>query len=185
VVVERLWAHAEAMLGGAGSGSGAGPGGGGAGAGEVVLEPSLAAFKLEAAADSAGRRYVVGRCRLNPVEACVESAWFQRSKLKHDEPLSHVAFNFNLRPYKMGNNFGQPHRDYTYADVHGAAAAASATEENEQEQAAGPSSTPPGVVSVWLPLVDVTLNSGCMYVVPKSGDADGGRGLNSSTFRLK
>jgi hypothetical protein len=42
---------------------------------EVVLEPSLAAFKLEAAADATGRRYV-------------------------------------------GNNFGQPHRDYTYADVY-------------------------------------------------------------------
>ena len=42
---------------------------------------------------------VVGRCRLKPVESCVESAWSQRLKLKYDELLSNVAFNFILRPF--------------------------------------------------------------------------------------
>jgi hypothetical protein len=107
LVVDRLWAHAEAMLGGDGE--------------EVVLEPSLAAFKLEAASDAAGKRYV-------------------------------------------GNNFGQPHRDYTYADVHGS----------------DDTSEAPGVVSVWLPLVDVTLANGCMYVVPKSADEGRGGRLEAS-----
>jgi hypothetical protein len=41
----------------------------------------------------------VGRCRLKSVEARVESAWFQRMKLKYDKPLSNHAFNFNLRRY--------------------------------------------------------------------------------------
>ena len=31
----------------------------------------------------------------------IESAWFQRLKLKCDEPLSNFAFNFNLRRYNL------------------------------------------------------------------------------------
>jgi hypothetical protein len=37
--------------------------------------------------------------RLNPVDARVESAWFQRLKPRYDESLSKFAFNFKLRPY--------------------------------------------------------------------------------------
>lgn len=111
LVTDRLWSHAEALLGGSG----------GSGDEEIVLEPSLAAFKLEAGSDSTGKRYV-------------------------------------------GNNFGQPHRDYTYADVYGVSDAGKEAEGR------------PGVLSVWLPLVDVSLTSGCMYVVPKSADeGQGGR----------
>jgi len=40
---------------------------------------------------------VVGRCRLNPVEARLERDWHQCLKLKYDELLSSFAFNFNLR----------------------------------------------------------------------------------------
>ena len=111
-VTDRLWSHAEAMLRGGAAGT----------PDEIVLEPSLAAFKLDPSADRAGRRYV-------------------------------------------GNNFGQPHRDYTHADVHGVDAAPD---------------QPPGVLSVWLPLVDVTPNNGCMYVVPRAFDPDGGRGESAA-----
>jgi hypothetical protein len=40
-----------------------------------------------------------GRCRLNPVDARVESAGIKRLKLRYDEPLSNFAFNFSLRRY--------------------------------------------------------------------------------------
>jgi len=45
----------------------------------------------------------VGRCRLNPVESRVESAWClqcnQRLKLIYDDSLSNFAFNFDVRAY--------------------------------------------------------------------------------------
>jgi len=49
----------------------------------------------------------VGRCRLNPVDARVESAWFHRLKLKHEKQISSFAFNLNLRRYRQddGANF--------------------------------------------------------------------------------
>ena len=42
---------------------------------------------------------MLGRCSLNPVEARVESAWFQLLTLTYDEQLSNVAFDFSLRRY--------------------------------------------------------------------------------------
>ena len=103
-MADRLWSYAEAILG-ADKG--------------VVLEPSLAAFKLEPLQDISGKRYV-------------------------------------------GNNFGQPHRDYTHEEVFG----------SETSQA----STGPKIISIWLPLVDITLENGCMYVVPRAGDGSWGCG---------
>jgi len=44
---------------------------------------------------------MVGRRILNPSVTSVESAWFQRLKLKHDRPLSGFGFNFNFRRYTM------------------------------------------------------------------------------------
>jgi len=41
---------------------------------------------------------MVGWCKLTLVESRVDSACFQRLKLKYDTPLSSFAFNFNLRP---------------------------------------------------------------------------------------
>jgi len=122
--VAALWRWAEAMLGCSGDD-------------EAVLEPSLAAFALDPAADRAGRRYV-------------------------------------------GNNFGVPHRDYAVKDVR------RGTETNLSPSATGANETktktktetetktnlsPPEVVSVWLPVVDVTRRNGCMYVVPVEYDA--------------
>ena len=93
-VIDLLFAHAEVLLGG-----------------ECVLEPSVAAFKLEK--DASGKRYI-------------------------------------------GNNFGVPHRDYSLSD---------AVDEDGKTQ----------VLSLWLPLNRVTETSGCMYVVSKKDDEDGGR----------
>ena len=33
---------------------------------------------------------------------------------------------------------------------------------------------------MWLPLVDITPNNGCMYVVPRAFDPDGGRGESAA-----
>jgi len=44
----------------------------------------------------AGGGFAMARwCRFTPVEARVESAWFQRLQLSYEEPLSTFAFNFN------------------------------------------------------------------------------------------
>ena len=94
-VIDMLFAHAEVLLGG-----------------ECVLEPSVAAFKLEAAAS--GKRYI-------------------------------------------GNNFGVPHRDYSLQD---------AVNKDGSTQ----------ILSLWLPLNRVTETNGCMYIVSKKDDEDGGVG---------
>jgi hypothetical protein len=116
--VAALWRWAEAMLGCSGDD-------------EAVLEPSLAAFALDPAADRAGRRYV-------------------------------------------GNNFGVPHRDYAVKDVRRGTETNLETTKpsaNETKTETETNLSPPEVVSVWLPVVDVTRRNGCMYVVPVSHDA--------------
>ena len=45
---------------------------------------------------------MVGRCRLKPGETRVESAWYQRSKLKCDGVHSSLVFSFKLCRYSMG-----------------------------------------------------------------------------------
>jgi hypothetical protein len=52
--------------------------------------------------ESGEEEAVVGRCMLIPTRPQVDRDCFQRLKLKHDEPLSNVAFNFNLRRYTVG-----------------------------------------------------------------------------------
>jgi len=47
-----------------------------------------------------------GRCRLRVFETCVESAWFQRLKLKYGQTLSKLAFNFKLRRCTEGADPG-------------------------------------------------------------------------------
>ena len=47
------------------------------------------------------KSFLVGRCRLSPVEARVEWGWFQCVKPKYDDPLSKFAFSFNVRRYIM------------------------------------------------------------------------------------
>jgi hypothetical protein len=45
---------------------------------------------------------VVGLCWLTQSNRIRTCAWFQRLKVKCDEPLSNFAFNFNLRRYTLG-----------------------------------------------------------------------------------
>jgi len=45
---------------------------------------------------------VVGRCTFTPACPRVDRARSQRSKLKYDERLSKLAFNFKLRRYSVG-----------------------------------------------------------------------------------
>jgi hypothetical protein len=40
--------------------------------------------------------FLVGQCMLTPGS---HHAWFQRLRLKYDEPLSNIAFNWGMRPY--------------------------------------------------------------------------------------
>ena len=64
----------------------------------------------------------------------------------------HVKFKSPEARY-MGTNFALPHRDYTYADSTFADGS-------------------PKIMSLWVPVNDVTLDNGCMYVVPKEFDAN-------------
>jgi hypothetical protein len=52
-----------------------------------------------------GETVMVGRCMLIPgcPHARVDRAWFQRVKLKYDEPFSSVACTFDLRRYMKEN----------------------------------------------------------------------------------
>eukprot|EP00933_Yihiella_yeosuensis_P027717 TRINITY_DN21603_c0_g1_i1.p1 TRINITY_DN21603_c0_g1~~TRINITY_DN21603_c0_g1_i1.p1 ORF type:complete len:233 (-),score=45.54 TRINITY_DN21603_c0_g1_i1:436-1134(-) len=52
---------------------------------------------------------------------------------------------------RVGNNFGQPHRDKTYDKCH--------TEGGKLR-----------MVTTWVPLVPATMDNGCMYVLPAESD---------------
>jgi len=71
----------------------------------VSTDTELGAAKPAAAAvlDAAVRR-----CKLKCIETRVESAWFQRLKLSHNELLSSLAFNFNLRRCSAGKDISGP-----------------------------------------------------------------------------
>jgi hypothetical protein len=58
---------------------------------------NLLAFQVRVAFDADVFEATAGWYRFNPVEARVESDWFQRLKLIFDKLLSCFAFNFNLR----------------------------------------------------------------------------------------
>lgn len=53
---------------------------------------------------------------------------------------------------KVGANFGVPHRDITFNNCH------------------DPRDGSPHILSLWVPLVDVSLNNGCMFVIPRDCD---------------
>lgn len=53
---------------------------------------------------------------------------------------------------KVGTNFGTPHRDITYNNCH------------------NPDDGKPDILSVWIPVVDVSTENGCMYVIPRERD---------------
>ena len=93
------------------------------------------------------------------VWALVEAVWPKMEALLGGECTLepsfagfHVKFKSPEARY-MGTNFGLPHRDYTYAD-------------------STFSDGSPKIMSLWVPVNDVTLDNGCMYVVPKEFDAN-------------
>jgi hypothetical protein len=65
----------------------------------------------------------------------------------------------------VGNNFGAPHRDYETRAVF---------------PGGRPGGEHPRVLSAWVPLVDVTMTNGCVYVVPR-GATRGGRDEEGET----
>jgi hypothetical protein len=78
-------------------------------------------------------------------QGCVLEPSFAAFKLNHKKTANHTSY--------VGNNFSKPHRDYSFADaIDGASGDVK-------------------VLSVWMPLNDVTLHNGCMYAVPRSLDA--------------
>ena len=44
----------------------------------------------------------VGRCRLTPDSPRLDRAWFQRLKLRNDEPLSNICLQFGVAPLQRG-----------------------------------------------------------------------------------
>jgi len=89
----------------------------------------------------------------------------------------------------VGNNFGKPHRDYSFADSWMLDDCAednqdSGDNEGDDDDDNTHADTPgsaqegqeqtrplrPKVLSVWLPLNAVTTHNGCMYAVPKAKD---------------
>lgn len=97
-----------------------------------------------------------GACTLEPTFAAY------RLRTKEEEPESQPADTANAKAgggRYLGTNFGGAHRDYTYAESFTAAGKAR-------------------LVTVWVPLVDVGVDTGCMHVVPREFDAHyEGRGL--------
>eukprot|EP00164_Ancoracysta_twista_P031238 GFYU01064646.1.p1 GENE.GFYU01064646.1~~GFYU01064646.1.p1 ORF type:complete len:220 (-),score=51.75 GFYU01064646.1:72-731(-) len=69
--------------------------------------------------------------------------------------LEPSVFAWSVQPKNennyIGANFSLPHRDYTF------------------DESCFPDHTPK-LLNVWIPLTDVDVNNGCMYVVPKEFD---------------
>lgn len=66
--------------------------------------------------------------------------------------LNHKAASTDGNRY-VGTNFALPHRDYTYGDTYDAEGK-------------------PQLLTVWVPVAEVTVDNGCMYVVPREFDAN-------------
>ena len=69
-----------------------------------------------------------------------------------DVELERSCFAWALNPRAGAQNFGLPHRDYSYSE------------------SIGPGGSPT-VVCAWTPLVDTSPDNGCLYMVPRALDA--------------
>ena len=69
-----------------------------------------------------------------------------------DVELERSCFAWALDPRIQSQNFGLPHRDYSYSESVGQGGE-------------------PAVVCAWSPLVDTTPENGCLYMVPRALDA--------------
>ena len=74
------------------------------------------------------------------LEASVYAWALEKPELRADAPGEMV-----------GGNFGVPHRDAAYAVSHTAEGL-------------------PNILGLWIPVVDVTTENGCMFVVPRERD---------------
>jgi hypothetical protein len=77
---------------------------------------------------------------LNDEEAVLEASMYAWSLQRQSKAAE-----------KVGSNFGVPHRDITYNNCHSADGS-------------------PDILSLWIPLTDVSTENGCMYVVPRECD---------------
>lgn len=85
---------------------------------------------------------------LNDPEAVLEASMYAWSLSRQvDDELT------TANKEKVGSNFGVPHRDITYKNCH------------------NPADGSPDILSLWIPLVDIGDDNGCMYVVPRERDA--------------
>jgi hypothetical protein len=158
-VVAAIWPFAEALLGGG-----------------VVLEPSFTAFRLNHEKSQENNKYVgtnfgksfliranLPLIRANPPIIRAKSILIGAKSplIRVNPPLirAHPPLIREDPPLIRANPplirapgwSGLPHRDYTYAETADAEGA-------------------PRLLSVWIPLNDITLDNGCMYVVPKEFD---------------
>lgn len=92
---------------------------------------------------------------------CLRLFDLMRPLLNDDEATleaSMHAWNLQRKPLdtsikeRVGGNFGVPHRDITYKNCH------------------NPKDGSPDILSLWIPLVDVSADNGCMYVIPRESD---------------
>ena len=79
-------------------------------------------------------------CTMQVLEASVYAWALEKPELRADAPGEMV-----------GGNFGVPHRDAAYAVSHTAEGL-------------------PNILGLWIPVVDVTTENGCMFVVPRERD---------------
>ena len=84
----------------------------------------------------------------------------------------------NAKEAKIGQNFGLPHRDFSYTESFfasdsdsdsgsGSGSSSGFTAGNSFDSSLQPE---PKILNVWIPLVDTTHNNGCLCVLPKEFD---------------
>lgn len=71
---------------------------------------------------------------------------------KLDKPEQPKKDEYGKKEEKVGANFGVPHRDITFKNCH------------------SPEDGSPDILSLWIPVVDVDTDSGCMYLIPREKD---------------
>ena len=87
---------------------------------------------------------------LDDPESVLEASMYAWSLEKPEHPKK--GEEYLSKEEKVGANFGVPHRDITYRNCH-----------REDDGA-------PDVLSLWIPIVDIDTDSGCMYIIPREKD---------------
>lgn len=131
---------------------------------DVLLEPTCFAWALESAASEQRRSATFAeKTRLSSIgrEELTDAA---------GSAALHTDFFFGQKKWskleqsavsQMGQNFSTPHRDYSCSE---------AWSNDKWVRGTTGDVGSPNLVCVWVPLTDATLNSGCLYVVPRESD---------------